>query len=102
MLNNIAIYVIVGLAGVCMALFFVAKHFYKTYKTASTDYYYLRSMYNSLELNYKALQEAIQAKKEVQDEKDKQRAEIASGSADDAILRLQNRNNKRSNQNSGT
>lgn len=96
MLNNIAIYVIVGLVGVCMALFFVAKHFYKKYKTASTDYYYLRSMYNSLELNYKALQESIQAKKEVQDEKDKQLAEIASGSADDAILRLQNRNNKRS------
>lgn len=101
MLNNIAIYVIVGLVGVCMALFFVAKHFYKKHKTASTDYYYLRSMYNSLELNYKALQESIQAKKEVQDEKDKQLAEIASGSADDAILRLQNRNNKRSNQNSG-
>lgn len=102
MLNNIAIYAIVGLVGVCVALFFVAKHFYKKYKTASTDYYYLRSMYNSLELNYKALQEAIQAKKEVQDEKDKQLAEIASGSADDAILRLQNRNNKRSNQNSGS
>ena len=102
MLNNIAIYAIVGLVGVCMALFFVAKHFYKKYKTASTDYYYLRSMYNSLELNYKALQEAIQAKKEVQDEKDKHLAEIASGSADDAILRLQNRNNKRSNQNSGS
>ena len=102
MLNNIAIYVIVGLVGVCVALFFIAKHFYKKYKTASTDYYYLRSMYNSLELNYKALQEAIQAKKEVQDEKDKQLAEIASGSADDAILRLQNRNNKRSNQNSGS
>ena len=102
MLNNIAIYVIVGLVGVCMALFFVAKHFYKKYKTASTEYYYLRSMYNSLELNYKALQETIQAKKEVQDEKDKQLAEIASGSADDAILRLQNRNNKRSNQNSGS
>ena len=102
MLNNIAIYAIVGLVGVCMVLFFVAKHFYKKYKTASTDYYYLRSMYNSLELNYKALQEAIQAKKEVQDEKDKQLAEIASGSADDAILRLQNRNNKRSNQNSGS
>lgn len=102
MLNNIAMYAIVGLVGVCMALFFVAKHFYKKYKTASTDYYYLRSMYNSLELNYKALQETIQAKKEVQDEKDKQLAEIASGSADDAILRLQNRNNKRSNQNSGS
>lgn len=97
MLNNIAMYVIVGLVGVCMTLFFVAKHFYKKYKTASTEYYYLRSMYNSLELNYKALQETIQAKKEVQDEKDKQLAEIASGSADDAILRLQNRNNKRSN-----
>ena len=102
MLNNIAIYAIVGLVGVCMVLFFVAKHFYKKYKTASTDYYYLRSMYNSLELNYKALQEAIQSKKEVQDEKDKQLAEIASGSADDAILRLQNRNNKRSNQNSSS
>ena len=102
MLSKIAIYAIVGLVGVCVALFFVAKHFYKKYKTASTDYYYLRSMYNSLELNYKALQEAIQAKKEVQDEKDKQLAEIASGSADDAILRLQNRNNKRSDQNSGS
>ena len=102
MLNNIAIYAIVGLAGVCVVLFFIAKHFYKKYKTASTDYYYLRSMYNSLELNYKALQEVIQAKKEVQDEKDKQLAEIASGSADDAIIRLQNRNNKRSNQNSSS
>lgn len=102
MLSKIAIYAIVGLVGVCVALFFVAKHFYKKYKTSSTDYYYLRSMYNSLELNYKALQEVIQAKKEVQDEKDKQLAEIASGSADDAILRLQNRNNKRSNQNSGS
>ena len=102
MLNNIAIYAIVGLVGVCVALFFVAKHFYKKYKTTSTDYYYLRSMHNSLELNYKALQETIQAKKEVQDEKDKQLAEIASGSADDAILRLQNRNNKRSDQNSGS
>lgn len=102
MLNNIAMYAIVGLVGVCVALFFVTKHFYKKYKTASTDYYYLRSMYNSLELNYKALQETIQEKKEVQDEKDKQLAEIASGSADDAILRLQNRNNKRSDQNSGS
>ena len=102
MLSKIAIYAIVGLVGVCMVLFFAAKHFYKKYKTASTDYYYLRSMYNSLELNYKALQTSIQAKKEVQDEKDKQLAEIASGSADDAILRLQNRNNKRSNQNSSS
>lgn len=102
MLNNIAIYVIIALIGICTALFFVAKHFYKKYKTTSTDYYYLRSMYNSLEINYKALQSAIQAKKEVQDEKDKQLAEIASGSADDAILRLQNRNNKRSDQNSSS
>ena len=102
MLNNIAIYAIVGLVGVCMALFFVTKHFYKKYKTAYTEYYYLRSMYNSLEINYKALQTSIQAKKEVQDEKDKQLAESASGSADDAILRLQNRNNKRSDQNSGS
>ena len=102
MLNNIAIYAIVVLVGVCMALFFVTKHFCKKYKTASTDYYYLRSMYNSLEINYKALQTSIQAKKEVQDEKDKQLAEIASGSADDAILRLQNRNNKRSNENSSS
>ena len=100
MLNNIAIYAIVGLVGVCTVLFFVAKHFYKKYKTESTAHYYLRSMYNSLEINYKALQEAVQSKKEVQDEKDKQLAEIASGSADDAILRLQNRNNKRSDQNS--
>lgn len=102
MLNNIAIYVIVGLAGVCMALFFVAKHFYKKYKTASKEYYYLHSMYNSLETNYNALKGSMQAKKEVQDEKDKQLAEIASGSADDAILRLQNRNNKRSDQNSSS
>ena len=102
MLNNIAIYVIIALIGICIALFFVTKHFYKKYKTASTDYYYLRSMYNSLELNYKALQEAIQSKKEVQDEKDKQLAEIASGSADDAIIRLQNHNNKRSYKNSSS
>ena len=102
MLNNIAIYVIIALIGICIALFFVTKHFYKKYKTASTDYYYLRSMYNSLEINYKALQEAIQSKKEVQDEKDKQLAEIASGSADDAIIRLQNHNNKRSYKNSSS
>lgn len=100
MLNEIAIYILAGLAGVCMAFFFVARHFYKKYKTASTECYYLHSMYNALETNYKTLQATIQAKKEVQDEKDKQLAEIASGSADDAILRLQNRNNKRSNKNS--
>ena len=68
MLNNIAIYAIVGLVGVCTVLFFVAKHFYKKYKTEATEHYYLRSMYNSLEINYKALQEAIQSKKEAQDE----------------------------------
>lgn len=102
MLSKIAIYVIVGLAGVCVALFFVTRHFYKKYKTVSKDYYYLRSMYNALERSYNALKEAMQAKKEVQDEKDRQLEEIAGGSADDAILRLQNRNNKRSDENSSS
>lgn len=102
MLNSIAIYIIVGLAGVCVGLFFVTKHFYKKHKTLSKEYYYLRSMYNALEGNYNTLKASVQAKKEVQDEKDKQLAEIASGSADDAILRLQNRNNKRSNENSSS
>ena len=102
MLSEIVIYVIASLAGVCTAFFFVARHFYKKYKTASTEYYYLHSMYNALETNYKALQATIQAKKEVQDEKDKQLADIASGSADDAIIRLQNRNNKRSDKNSSS
>ena len=102
MLSEIAIYVIASLAGVCTVLFFVARHFYKKYKTSSTEYYYLQSMYDALEINYKALQATVQAKKEVQDEKDKQLADIASGSADDAILRLQNRNNKRSDKNSSS
>lgn len=102
MLSEIAIYVIAVLAGVCTVLFFVARCFYKKYKTTSTDYYHLHSMYNALEINYKTLQATIQAKKEVQDEKDKQLADIASGSADDAILRLQNRNNKRSDKNSSS
>ena len=102
MVNKLAIYVIAGLAGVCTALFFAAKHFYKKYKTESTEYYYLHSMYNALELNYKTLQATVQAKKEVQDEKDKQLADIASGSADDAIIRLQNRSNKRSDKNSSS
>lgn len=102
MLNNITIYVILGLAGVCMVFFFVSRHFYKKYKTSSAEYYYLHSMYTALEINYKALQATIQAKKEVQDEKDKQLTEIASGSADDAIIRLQNRNNKRSDENSSS
>lgn len=102
MLNSIAIYIIVGLAFICVGLFFVTKHFYKKHKTLSKEYYYLRSMYNALEGNYNTLKASVQAKKEVQDEKDKQLAEIASGSADDVILRLQNRNNKRSNENSSS
>ena len=102
MLSKIAIYAIVGLAGVCVTLFFVAKHFYKKQKTVSKEYYYLRSTYNALEGNYNALKSSVQAKKEVQDEKDRQLTEIASGSADDAIVRLQNRNNKRSNENSSS
>lgn len=102
MLSKIAIYAIVGLASVCVVLFFVAKHFYKKHKTVSKEYYYLRSMYNALEGNYNALKASVQAKKEVQDEKDRQLTEIASGSADDAIVRLQNRNNKRSNENSSS
>lgn len=100
MLNSIIVYIIVGLAGICMALFFVAKHFYKKYETASTEYDYLRNRYNALEINYNALQASIKAKKEVQNEKDKKLVDIANGSADDAIARLQNRNNKRSNKNS--
>lgn len=100
MLNNIVICIVVGLIGICTVLFFVTKHFYKKYKTTSTEYDYLRNRYNALEMNYNSLQASIQAKKEVQDEKDKKLAEIASGSADDAIARLQNRNNKRSNKNS--
>ena len=102
MLNEIAIYVILGLAGVCMVFFFAARHFYKKYKTSSTEHDYLQSMYTALEIHYKALQATAQAKKEVQDEKDKQLTEIASGSADDAIIRLQNRNNKRSDKNSSS
>lgn len=79
-------------------LFFVAKTFFiKKYETASTEYDYLRNRYNALEMNYNSLQASIQAKKEVQNEKDKKLTEIANGSADDAIARLQNRNNKRSN-----
>ena len=102
MLNNVIICVIVVLLGVCTALFFVAKHFYKKYETASTEYDYLRNRYNALELNYKTLEQSIQAKKEVQNEKDKKLTEIANGTVDDAILRLQNRNNKRSNKNSSS
>ena len=102
MLNSIAIYIIVGLACICVGLFFVTKHFYKKYKTLSKEYYYLCSMYNALEGNYNTLKASVQAKKEVQDEKDRQLTEIASGSADDAIVRLQNRNNKRSNENSSS
>lgn len=102
MLNELAIYVILGLAGVCIVIFFAARHFYKKYKTSSTEYDYLQSMYTALEIHYKALQATIHAKKEVQDEKDKQLTEIALGSADDAIIRLQNRNNKRSNKNSSS
>ena len=102
MLNNLAIYVILGLAGVCMAFFFSSRHFYKKYKTSSTEHNYLQGMYTALELHYKALQATVQAKKEVQDEKDKQLTEIASGSTDDAIIRLQNRNNKRSDENSSS
>ena len=97
MLSNIMIYVIVGLIGICAVFFFVAKHFYKKYKTTSTEYDYLRNKYNALEMNYNSLQASIQAKKEVQNEKDKKLTEIANGSVDDAISRLQNRNNKRSN-----
>ena len=100
--NKIEVYAIVGLVIVCTVFFFVARYFYKKYKTASTEYYRLRNMYNALELNYKTLQATVQAKKEVQDEKDKQLADIASGSADDAIIRLQNRNNKRNNKNSSS
>lgn len=95
MLNNITVYIIVGLIGICTILFFVAKHFYKKYETTSEEYDYLHNQYNSLEMNYKSLQASIQAKKEVQNEKDKKLTEIANSSADDAILRLQNRNNKR-------
>ena len=95
MLNNITVYTIVGLIGICTILFFVAKHFYKKYETTSAEHDYLRNQYNSLEMNYKSLQASIQAKKEVQNEKDKKLTEIANSSADDAILRLQNRNNKR-------
>lgn len=102
MLNELAIYVILGLAGVCMAFFFAARYFYKKHKTSSTEYDYLHSMYTALEIHYKALQATVQAKKEVQDEKDKQLTEIAIGSADDAIIRLQNRNNKRSDKNSSS
>ena len=100
MLSKIAIYVIVGLVGICMAFFFVTRHFYKKYKTVSREYYYLHSVCNALEGNYNALKASIQAKKEVQNEKDRQLAEIAVGSSDDSIIRLQNRNNKRSNENS--
>lgn len=102
MLNELAMYVILGLAGVCMVIFFAARHFYKKYKTSSTEHAYLQSMYTALEIHYKALQATAQAKKEVQDEKDKQLTEIASGSADDVIIRLQNRNNKRSDKNSSS
>ena len=96
MLNNIMIYVIVALIGVCIACFFVARHFHKKYETTIIDYHCLQNKYTALERNYSTLQASIQAKKEVQDEKDKKLTEIANGSADDAILRLQNRNNKRS------
>ena len=102
MLSKIAIYVLVGLASICVVLFFVARHFYKKYKTETKEYYYLHSVYNALEGSYNALKESIYAKKEVQNEKDRQLAEIASSSADDAILRLQNRNNKRSDENSSS
>ena len=102
MLNDVIIYIIVGLVGICTVLFFVAKHFYKKYETASTEYDYLRNRYNALESNYNALQASIKAKKEVQNEKDKKLADIANSSADDAIVRLQNRNNKRSNKNSNS
>lgn len=102
MLNSVIICVIVGLIGVCVVFFFVAKHFYNKYKTTATEYDYLRNRYNALELNYKTLEQSIQAKKEVQNEKDQKLTEIANGSADDAIARLQNRNRKRSNKDSNS
>lgn len=97
MLNNIILYVIIALVVLCIVFFFVARHFHKKYETTIIEYHCLHNKYTALERNYNTLQAAIQAKKEVQDEKDKKLTEIANGSADDAILRLQNRNNKRSN-----
>jgi len=102
MLSKIFIYIILVLVVIIAFLFVVAKHYRKKCATINSEYDLLRNRYNALENNYNTLQASIKAKQEVQNEKDNALADIASGSVADSIERLQNRNRKRNNENSGS
>lgn len=99
MLSNIFICVVLVLVVIAAFLFIMTKHYHKKATTMSTEYDLLRNRYNALESNYNTLQATIKAKQEVKNEKDNALADIASGSVDDSIERLQNRNRKRNNKN---
>ena len=102
MVSKVFLCIVLGLLVLAAILFVVAKHYYKKCTTMDKEYDLLRNRYNALEINYNTLQATVTAKQEVQNEKDKALSDIANGSVDDSIERLQNRNNKNRNKHSGS
>lgn len=102
MLSKILICVVFIVIIIAAVLLFVAKYYKSKCSAINTKYELLNDRYNALENNYATLQASIKAKQEVENEKDKTLSDIASGSVDDSIKRLQNRNRKRNNENGGS
>ena len=95
MLNNVIIGVIVALLVAIVALYCTAKHFYTKCKNTNTELERLRNKCAGLEEDNKALTFANQKKQELYDETVQKLNAINNGTADDAIAKLQNRNNRK-------
>ena len=70
------------------------------YKTM--EYNVLHNKYIALEEQYTAYVKSVTDKKKVKDETEQKLTDIANGSVDDSIMRLQNRKNNRRNKSSGS
>ena len=95
MLNNVIVCAIVVLLGAIVTLYCTTKHFYTKCKTTHTELERLRNKCSALEEDNKALTFANQQKQELYNETVQKLNAISNGTANDAIAKLQNRNNRK-------
>ena len=97
MASNILMFIsIVLLIAIC-AFSFYTSYVKQKYAKLYSDYEVLQNRYNSLEINYNTLERAYKAKQELHNETEQKLQDIADGSIDDSIERLQKRNRKNRN-----
>lgn len=102
MVSKIILITLVALLILAIIAILFAKEYRQKYLDTSHRYEGLRNQYDALEMNYNNLVHLWQEKQRVHNETEKTLSDIANGSVDDSIKRLQNRKSRNKNSSGGS